>query len=208
MKSEDLREWVKKYPANSCLFTSDDAGMYVFLIIKGLVRLYRRSQTSGERFVGIVGPGDVLGEKVLVTPNYQHSLTARSVTPLEVIQFEPSELSVIESKIPDFKIRLLKTVTGRLEKANEFIRILQTRDPHERIVRYVLHYLTHNRFEADTTQPLVPAEIESVLQMEAGSVEPSLRSLVEQRALVEKDGGYLPSHTEVLQHQVTRFNQG
>lgn len=206
MRNDDLKQWVKKYDPGGCLFTPDDARTNVYLIVKGLVRLVRR-ENGEEKLVCTVGPGDVLGEAALVSANYAHTLAARIITPLEVIEFDPHELPAIEAKIPDFKLRLIHTLSDRLRKANEFIRILQTKDPHERVTRYVLHYLTYNRQDGGQRCPIIPSEIDTLLQLDQGTAAPALKRLTEQKALTETDGEFFASHLDVLEKILSRWDQ-
>ncbi len=208
MKSNDLSKWVKKYPAGRCLFTTDDAGANVFLIIKGLVQLFRVADQV-EELVGTVGAGDVLGEKALLSDKpYQHSLTARIKSPLEVIEFEPKDLPLIEEKIPDFKMRLLETVTSRLSKANKFIRILRTRDKHERIARYIHYYMTYNHIaDGESALTISVADVSTILDIDQEATTESLEALVTQHALQEKDGQYLIHHMEVLENQIGKWDK-
>ncbi len=204
MRSNDLRKWVKTYPQGGCLFTQDDAGATVYLIKTGRVQLYHRTHDT-QKLVGTVGTGDVLGEKALISDQpYKHSLTARVLEPTEVIEFEPSELPLVEAKFPEFKMRLLATVTARLEKANEFIRILQTPDLKERITRYVRYFFNYNKAHEGTKLPIIPKEIESVLQLAEGTAEEHLKALVDQKALTFLGGEYLVLHQELFEHLVER----
>lgn len=203
LKTENLRRWVKKYPVGACLFTEEDASTMVYLIKCGRVQLIRRSQNY---VLATVGPGSVLGEKALFSPQaYQHTITARVVEPTETIQFEASELSTIESKIPDFMIKLLETVTRRLEKTNEFVCVLQTRDLFERIALYLRYHVTHHRPGNGTHPSVSAAEIDQILQLEEGTSEPHLQNLVNQKSISFADGQYSVPALERLEHQIAKF---
>lgn len=205
MKSDPLHKWVKKYPVGGCLFAQNDAGSTVYLIKSGRVQLFRRNQEQ-QKIVGTVGAGHILGERALLNQEpYQHSFTAKIMEPTEVIQFEPSELPVVEARLPEFKMRLLATVSARLEKANEFIRILQTKDLSEQILRYILYFVKFNQGAAGEETQLLTTEIEGSLQLEVGTAEPVLQTLVEQKALKCVEGKFFVTSRDLLEHRVKKL---
>ena len=196
MRSDDLRKWVKSYTVGSSLFAQDDAGETIYLIKSGKVQLFRRSHDT-QKLVGTVGAGGLLGEKTLFANSaYSHSVTAKAIEPTQVIQFEASELPIIEKKFPEFKMRLLASVTGRLEQANQLIRILQTPGLKDRVIQYVLYYCEHNQGQEGTE--IVSTMIEADLQIPADTVKEYLNYLVEHKALTLADERYFLAHLGLL----------
>ncbi|MBI1860925.1 MAG: Crp/Fnr family transcriptional regulator [Deltaproteobacteria bacterium] len=191
-----IKQLRKKYSVGQCLFTSEEAGTHCFVILKGTIELLNRS-SGNDQVVSTLGPGDILGEKAIVSEEpYQHTLTARAKIETEVIQFEKRDLPTIETQFPDFKTRLLETVTHRLNKANEFIKVLQTEDAFEKVRAFVDYHIHYSGLSEHA--PIRPETIIAALRCDPTMVEESLQRLVKEKALSENKGEYQVAHAALL----------
>lgn len=202
MDKELLKRWLRHYESGKCLFTPDDAATHVFVILRGRVQLHGVKDNS-QQLVATLGPGDILGEKILLEDKpYLHNFFAKTSSQCEIIQFDPKDLPHIESIFPDFKMRLLSAVTTRLNKANEFIRILQTSDSAERVARYIKYFMEYNKVVLGPDISFTASEIANETQLPLDEAQNSLRALVESHALSEQEGTFKVIHLDVIEHRL------
>ena len=135
-----LKKLLRVYPENAFLFKQGDKGNTMFIIIEGTIELFQKT-LAAVRTVDIIGPGDILGEKAILSNEpYKRGLSAQAKTEVALLEFDHRNLQVIQSKLPNFVMQMLRMVTQRLDKANELISVLQLPDPCERLAQFFLYY--------------------------------------------------------------------
>ncbi len=190
-KRDPVSNLVREIAPNQFLFKEGEVATNAFVIMGGTVKLTR--EVGGQDYtVASVGKGDVLGEGVLSKANYRHILSAQAVTETKVLEFAPKSGKWIETQIPDFTSRLLAATCERLEAANGLIKILQTDDPSERFIQYLLHFTRYNikGFPDVSEVPLHPKEICFSAKLELDQVEKCFRFLIDKKTVVKRDGVY------------------
>ncbi len=127
---------VKTYSKGSHLFFEGDHAQGFFLIIEGLVRIYKISPKGKEQTVNIWGRGEVFAEIVLAGmdtfPAY-----AQAISPLKVAFFERKAfLSAIE-KNPDLALRIIGILAGRIRELLMKIEQFTLKEASERLLFYL-----------------------------------------------------------------------
>jgi len=193
LKEGALRKLLRNVPQDEFLFRQGDKSHSLFLVIEGTFSLnYVTLKT--QRRVGTVGPGEVLGEKAIVDDApYKHEHSAVALTDAIVLELDGQSLKLIPQHIPDFHRKLLKNVTKRLDEANELITILQVRNEVERVVQYLIffcHY-HHKKSPHGLEISLSLDELQDAVNVGRKVAEESLKAMVEQKILIQKEQGFL-----------------
>jgi CRP/FNR family transcriptional regulator, cyclic AMP receptor protein len=128
-----MDRFARDYAAGCTLFREGDAGDFMYVIQTGAVEI-RRSVGDVERVLAVLPPGEFFGEMALVN--------ARPRSATAVVK-EPSRLLVIEGRTfeamlrgrVEIAVRMIKTLAGRLERANQQIELLLLPSGNHRVVQ-------------------------------------------------------------------------
>ncbi|MBK9031696.1 MAG: Crp/Fnr family transcriptional regulator [Myxococcales bacterium] len=128
--SENLIErFARDYAPGCVLFREGDPGDFMYVIQSGTVEIRR-----GERVLAVLPPGEFLGEMALIN--------ARPRSATAVVR-EPARLLVIEARTfeamlrgrVEIAVRMIRTLAGRLERANQQVELLLLPNANHRVVQ-------------------------------------------------------------------------
>lgn len=133
MSENPIDRFARDYAAGEVLFREGDAGDVMYVIQSGSIEI-RRKVGDQERTLAVLPPGEFFGEMAIVNQR------PRSAT---AIVREPSRLLVIEGRTfeamlrgrVEIAVRMIKTLAGRLERANEQIELLLLPNANHRVVQ-------------------------------------------------------------------------
>lgn len=196
--------------AGDFLFRQGDRGNSIFVLTEGTVHLFRKAH-GVERLVGTLTPGEILGEKALVrTTPYRHSVSAKATTEAQFLEFDAANFKkLIQTKIPDFSIKVIQMLSERLDEANALVSILQSTDEVERVVDYLVFFCeTHSRKVPEGIELLVTTEdIQYAVNLGPERVRAILNDLVSQKILKAQAKGYLVSDKNALLSQISEIKE-
>jgi CRP/FNR family cyclic AMP-dependent transcriptional regulator len=140
-----LDRFARDYPAGEVLFREGDPGDFMYVIQSGEVEI-RRSIGEVERVLAILPAGEFFGEMALINQR-PRSATAvvRRESRLLVIEGRTFE-AMIRGKT-EIAVRMIKTLAGRLERANQQIEILLLPNSNHRVVQ-CLRRMSEEQLEA------------------------------------------------------------
>jgi len=197
------------YTQGEYLFRQDTMGNTMFLILEGAVLLFH-TQHNVERLVEIIGAGEVLGEKAIINEKpYRRTFTAQAKAAVVAIEFDIKSVKLIQSKIPDFAMKMVKMLSGRLDQSNHMVFILQSTDPVDRVIKYLIHFSRHhsNKVPQGMDLSLTAAEIQHAVNLDGERVEIILNELLDQKVLAFKRGAYTIVNEEALLDQATSLRE-
>jgi CRP/FNR family transcriptional regulator, cyclic AMP receptor protein len=106
----------RSYPAGTTLFSQGDAGVGLYVLKSGSVHLLQaKNPDRAEEDLGIVEPGDILGEMALLD-DLPRSATAIAVDDVSAILLPVWEFRSILRNHSDIAIKLLSVLSRRLRK--------------------------------------------------------------------------------------------
>ncbi len=125
------------YSKDTTIFSENDSGTALFIIMQGKVKVSRESEDGKEVILTILGETDFFGEMALLDG------LARSAN---VIAIEESELIVIDRTdflhllhtYPEVSIALLQELTKRLRHADTKIKSLSLKDAEGKVATVIL----------------------------------------------------------------------
>ena len=121
------------FPKGASLFDHEKAPAHIYLLRAGEVRLSSRNEAIFDHLTA----GCFLGEKCLL-PAGSGEITAIALSQVEALAFRRSELLAEFKRDPDFALRLLRDLAGRLGRYEETIRDLVTAQAEVRLARLLL----------------------------------------------------------------------
>ncbi len=157
-----LDRFARDYEPGAVLFREGDPGDFMYVIQSGEVEI-RRTVGELERVLAVLPAGEFFGEMALINQR------PRSAT---AVVRRPSRLLVIEGRTfeamirgkTEIAVRMIRTLAGRLERANQQIEILLLPNSNHRVVQ-CLRRLSEEQLEA-AGQAGVEAAIYIPVQLE------------------------------------------
>lgn len=133
MSENPIDRFARDYEEGAVLFREGDPGDVMYVIQTGSVEI-RRTVGDHERVLAVLPPGEFFGEMAIINEK------PRSAT---AIVREPSRLLVIEGRTfeamlrgrVEIAVRMIKTLAGRLERANQQIELLLLPNANHRVVQ-------------------------------------------------------------------------
>jgi CRP-like cAMP-binding protein len=130
-----LDRFARDYEPGTVLFREGDPGDFMYVIQAGEVEI-RRSISDVERVLAVLPAGEFFGEMALINSR------PRSATAVVRRTFE----AMIRGKT-EIAVRMIRTLAGRLERANQQIEILLLPSANHRVVQ-TLRRLAEEQLEA------------------------------------------------------------
>jgi CRP/FNR family cyclic AMP-dependent transcriptional regulator len=121
----------KLVSAGTPLFVEAMAGESLFIIKKGTVRITQR-EDRGERELGLMGPGEHLGELALLAPSTR-LVSAVAATDCEVVELTQRDFARLQPQKPQACLKLALAIAAdlaaRVHDNRELVRELAARKP-------------------------------------------------------------------------------
>lgn len=119
------------------LFERGQPAESLYIMLTGHLKLSIPSDSGQEKILEFLDPGDVFGECVLL-PDHRWIATAQALVPCRLLAFEKQELADAVQKIPGLALRLLSSVSYRMEGLLCDIESATFRSAAQRVAEYVL----------------------------------------------------------------------
>src|SRR3989339_456010 len=111
----------KKYSSGTVIFTENSKGDYIYVIIFGLVKIFRSSATaSADKTLAILKNGEFFGEMALFD-TAGRSASAKAITDIDVIACKRNDFLNLLSDYPQTSLVIISLLTARLREANKQI---------------------------------------------------------------------------------------
>ena len=108
----------------------------LLVVHRGSVRISHFTASGQERLFRVLEPGDFIGETSFVT-GARPDNWAIALADVELCSFDHAELDGLVSQYPDIAVRMLRTVTERLDSAEQLIADLTSSAVQTRLARYL-----------------------------------------------------------------------
>jgi CRP/FNR family cyclic AMP-dependent transcriptional regulator len=128
-----LDRFARDYEAGAVLFREGDAGDVMYVVQSGEVEI-RRVVGDVERVLAVLPAGEFFGEMALINDR-PRSATAVVKRAARLLVIEPRTFEAMLRGRTEIAIRLIKTLSGRLERANQQIELLLLPSANHRVVQ-------------------------------------------------------------------------
>lgn len=136
---------------------------HLLVVHRGRVKVSHLSAGGQEQLLRVLEPGDFMGEVAFVTGDRPDDLVV-ALGDVELCSFDHRDLGALVTQFPDIALRMLRTVTGRLDEAERTIADLTASDVEARVADYLVGLPTTRRGERMVARlPLPKKDIASLL---------------------------------------------
>jgi serine phosphatase RsbU (regulator of sigma subunit) len=119
----------RDYPAGVTLFEEGDPGDSFTIVLAGETEIIKALGTPEERLISVVAAGDYLGEMSLLYPDGRRSASARTRTPVQILELPRADFETLLESHPRLAFELTREMVTRLRSAEDaFIRDLQEKN--------------------------------------------------------------------------------
>jgi CRP-like cAMP-binding protein len=109
---------VRRWATGEVLFREADAADSAIVIVRGLVKIHKRTRDGGELILSLCGPGDLLGE-VTAVQGATRSADAVALQSVEAVTVAVADLRTLLARHPRLALVLLEVVLRRLRIADQ-----------------------------------------------------------------------------------------
>jgi CRP-like cAMP-binding protein len=181
---------VREYAAGEMIFEPKESPRSVYLLEKGLVRIYRLSEAGDEATFGYVAPGEVFGELALFgvdrRESFAEAVVASAVRKVPRAAFE--QLLASESRLA---FEVTKQIGARMRRIESRVEHLVFRDVRSRIARLLIELAEDFGRAQDggvlIDVPLTQAEFATLVGSVRQTVNENLRRF-EQDGWISREG--------------------
>lgn len=140
-----LDRFARDYEPGAVLFREGEPGDFMYVIQSGEVEI-RRTIGDVERVLAVLPAGEFFGEMALINQR-PRSATAVVRRPSRLLVIEPRTFEAMIRGKTEIAVRMIRTLAGRLERANQQIEILLLPSANHRVVQ-CLRRLSEEQLEA------------------------------------------------------------
>jgi len=115
--SQTLR--VLEVPPSTVLFQEGDVGDRFYIIIQGQIEVIKALGTPEERFIGLRGPGEFVGELSLINRAGLRTASVRSQGPAHLWEMSHVEFDDLLHRQPSMAFELINVLSERLTTAHD-----------------------------------------------------------------------------------------
>ncbi|EIJ42932.1 cAMP-binding protein [Beggiatoa alba B18LD] len=175
---------LQHYAAHTLLFTAGEPATHCYLLIHGLVRLYRLTPDGKEKVIELIRAGDTFAEAVVFLKK-PYPVYAQALETIDVLAI-PSQilLQEIQSK-PALSLKLLANLSRRLHQFLNDIHALSLENAQQRVAGFLLAMPEQEL----ATLSIPKATIASRLGLTPETFSRVLGKLKEQGVISETNGG-------------------
>ncbi len=142
LSSKDLNELARNlkevsYPKDTPVFFEGEHGDTLFLIKKGLAKIYHTSRDGRTKTLSLIKQGNFFGEMSILTDKGR-SASAATITACDFLVMGRTEFYNLVEKNPSIPFRIIHTLCERLTQANRQINALALGNSRARIADMIL----------------------------------------------------------------------
>lgn len=124
-------------PRNEQLYGAGDVNPYLRIIHTGTVKVYRITESGHEQVLRVLGAGDFLGEKALISPSVSDHF-AVTLTEAEICSLEHADIRDYLLRYPSVALTMLETLSARLGSTEEQVSAIAGEDAASRVATYLV----------------------------------------------------------------------
>ncbi|RKD24619.1 Crp/Fnr family transcriptional regulator [Ammoniphilus oxalaticus] len=149
------------YQRGEQIYGAGDTSAQLFIVHRGLVKIFRLSESGREQLIRLLEPGDFMGELALFSGSpFDHFAVAMEQTELCVMTRE--DLNAFIEQHPKISLRIMEEFSRRLERAEKLISCLTSEATEQRIAAYLVE-LADEHAANSFTLPMSKKDIASYL---------------------------------------------
>lgn len=181
----------KIYNKGQIIFNSGDYFDYLFIVIKGRVKLSKISAMGKEQILKILEVGDFMGELSLFKDTVLTNF-AEALVKTEICIIKSEKIREIIMQRPEIALKFLEKYVERIQHSEEIIEQIGLRDVEQRIANYLLSEVQKNDIKNRNNEYVINLPItKSVLSSILGTTKETLSrklSVLQDEGLIRLEG--------------------
>ncbi len=152
----------RKYERGAEIFSENDPGNGLYLLVSGRVKIYKLSADGREQILHILGPGDPFGEAaVFVGSNFPATASALTASTVFFIPREP--FVDLINRMPQLAMNIMASMSRRLKKFAGMIEALSLKEVPARLATHMLFLSSQEGGREDIRLNISKAQLASLL---------------------------------------------
>lgn len=170
------------YHKGDFIYHAGDVSHSLYIVHKGMVRLFHMNEDGKEQLNRILMAGDYLGEWTLFHPNQVHSHYAQVVKDSEICVIHREDFQSLLVKYPQVSLELLSSLSRRLQEADKHSAQLSIQSVTSRLALFIAEQdVSQENSQGSLIHLELPKkDIASYLGMSPETLSRSLRRLEDQ----------------------------
>lgn len=124
------------YPRGQMIYQSGESSKGLYVVHKGIVKVFRISNNGKEQVVRILGPGDFTGELSLFSTSI-HDSYAETIEPVQICMIGREDFQKNLLKYPNIALKMLTEFSNRLAKTETQVANIAMETTEIRIAMYL-----------------------------------------------------------------------
>lgn len=120
------------------IFSDGDEGNGFFVVVDGLIKIFKASSTGKEQTLHIYGPGEPFGQ-VAVYAGRSYPASAQSITKSYVLFFSRVAFIDLITRVPSLAMNMLSVLSRRLREFTVQVANLSLKDVSGRLAAYLVY---------------------------------------------------------------------
>lgn len=134
---DDFR--LREFEKDEIIFRQGDESREVYIILKGMVRIYKISPGGGETSIDLFSTHDLLGEMAAL--DYQpRSATAKAISPVSLLTMSQENFLRHLHSMPELTLALARLLSQKLRWTASFAESVAQFDAAGRLLHFILLY--------------------------------------------------------------------
>lgn len=145
MSSQDntFNKMKQIYPQHSVIFSEGERGRTMYVILDGEVEIRKKTGKSSYKILVNLKAGDFFGEMAIIE-NKPRTATAVAKVASTLIMLDTDAFYTMVEKSSDFAVKMIKTLSSRLRKADHLIEYILGSNDEKQVVSGIAAYVkTH-----------------------------------------------------------------
>lgn len=190
----------KSFKKGEFIFTHGDSFDDLFVVNRGMVKVYKVSTLGKEQILRILEPGDFMGELSLFSKSI-HNSTAEALEKTEICIIQGNKIREIILQKPEIAIKFLQKFSERIEQSEEMIEQIGLRDVEQRIANYLLLEIEKNKVidnngEYEITLPVSKGDLAALIGTTQETLSRKL-TLFQDNGWIKQKGQRIISITDI-----------
>ena len=193
---------VRNFSRGEQIFSKEDSGSSLFIVLQGRIKIYATSRTGRIKTFAFLDRGDFFGEMALLEGNTR-SASAMAVQDAGLLIIHKRDFKRLLQSDSSLTLKLLRTLSERLRRANQEIESLSFQNVLGRVIRTLFQLSKKygrrtqgNRIRIQT--PITQQELAELAGTARELVTRALGSLKRMGCISEQDGRILLTDPEKM----------
>lgn len=123
-----------EFPAGTIIFQEGGRDEHFYILIAGEAEVIKALGGEGERHLGRIGPGTLIGEMSLFSIDSRHTASVRGLTPLSMLEITRADFDALLHRQPTLAYELVRLLSRRLDHS-ENLTILDLQEKNRQLTR-------------------------------------------------------------------------